>query len=444
MTMTLVIVGRPNVGKSTLFNRLVGQKRALVNPQPGMTRDWKEAPISLCGTPFTLIDTPGIRDFKDDPLSQDMERQTDHGIEQGDVILFMLDIAQGLTTVDLEIAQWLRQKNKPIIVLLNKSEGRRGEIAPFYPLGFPEMVAISAQEGLGLDELFYALTPFLDAAEKGFLALDKPLFQLAIVGRPNAGKSTLINKILKQERLITSATAGSTRDSIALPVHFRGKLLQIIDTAGIRRASSVAKESEQQAVDDAKRAIQYAQVVGMVVDATAPLEQQDLTILRHIIQEGRAFFLIVNKIDLVPDIDALKKSIQYILEKSLAQVKRIQVIYMSALEGVDFDAVFQMAQQLYELWNTRLTTGQLNRWLELTLENHSPPMHNGKRIKIRYMTQVKTRPPTFALFASKTDELPQSYMNYLENQMRQDFNLYGIPLRLMLRKNKNPYVDAPR
>lgn len=440
MTTTIALVGRPNTGKSTLFNRLVGKRLALVNEEPGMTRDWKGHPASLFGLNFIILDTPGIKDFTETPLSKEMERQTEKAIEEASLILFLIDGKEGLSHVDREIGLWLRRQSKPVLLVVNKSESKTADLHDAFTLGLDHTIALSAKEGLGLDDLYEAIAPYVDGRSKK-TSIDKPLFQMAFVGRPNAGKSTLINAILKEDRLLTSATAGSTRDAISIPLAWKDHIIKLYDTAGIRRRSAQKKFSEKMAVNDAKRTIQYAQVVGLIIDGEKPLDQQELVLAKHVIDEGRILILIVNKIDLVKDRAALERKIQYKLDVSLTQVKNIRVLYLSAIRDQNFDLIFQTAVDLYETWNKRIATSAMNRWLEDAVSSHPPPLVQGTRIKIRYATQIKTRPPTFAMFISKPKDLPTSYMRYMENRLRADFDFNGVPLRLLARKGKNPYMD---
>lgn len=436
-----VLVGRPNAGKSTLFNRLTGRKHALVHEQPGMTRDWRGAPAVLDDLHFMLMDTPGLFDEEESRnMASAMTQQTTHALHKADVFLFMIDGMVGASTADKDLMDWLRKFNKPILLLLNKAERKERKEEGIYEFGVPPLY-ISALEGHGLDNLAETLSalPGLDFSAQP-AADQKPVMQLAIIGRPNVGKSTLINGILKEERLITSPHAGSTRDSIALPFLWQDKPLNLIDTAGIKRYKQQKAGAEKLAAHDAKRAIRYAPVVGLVVDATCPLEQQDLTLAKHVIDEGRVLFIIVNKIDLIKNIAPLQKELDYILSRSLAQAKNVPIVYLSAMRLKNIDIIFKTAFELYELWNKRISTHKLNQWLQAVTSQHQPPMVNGRRVKIRFITQIKTRPPTFIMSVNKPEDLPKSYVKYLENQFREDFDMVGIPLRLIPRKKENPYV----
>lgn len=442
MAAVVALVGRPNAGKSTLFNRLIGKKVALVHEQPGMTRDYREGEAYIDDFPYLLLDTPGLKDDTGSALAPEMEEQMEKGVEKANIILFLVDAQDGITSADEEVNIWLRKKNKPVILVVNKTERRKTHPEDFYAWGYDPTLFISAKEGLGIVDIKEALLPYIEKfsskadGEKG----QRAAFNLAIVGRPNVGKSTILNGLLKEDRLITSETEGSTRDAITIPLTWQGEKINLIDTAGIRRKYSTKRAMEQTAVDDAKRAIQYAQIAALTLDAQYPLEHQDLTIANFIINEGRGFFIIVNKIDLIKDKAAFKQEIEYKLSRSLAQIKEIKVVYLSARTQKDLNQVLTTAQTIYDLWNKRVPTSRLNRWLEEVVAQHPPPLVGGRHIKLRYITQANTRPPTFALFINKPEELPGSYVKYLENSLRKSLDLGSVPLRLHLRKGKNPYT----
>ncbi|MGV8948367.1 MAG: ribosome biogenesis GTPase Der [Candidatus Paracaedibacter sp.] len=442
---TIAIIGRPNVGKSTLFNRLVGRRIALVHDQPGMTRDKREGEGHLYDLSFQIIDTAGLADPDTSALTKSMMDQTLSAIKESDLVLFVVDGREGCTPYDQELAQLLRRQKKPIIVLANKCEGRHGHLglSDALSLGLGDVIPISAEHGEGLTELYEALIPHapvdveLPSEEED---AQKPL-QLAIVGRPNVGKSTLINQLIGEDRLLTGDMPGVTRDAIALDWEHKGRQIRLTDTAGMRKKGRVTISAERLAVMDTHRTIQFAEVVIVLIDATAPLEKQDLTIASDVAEEGRAMVLALNKWDLVKDKDKQMKEVQRILDIQLTQVRGIPCIPISAIHGKNLDRLLEAVFQVYEAWNKRLPTAKLNQWLQHVVAQHPAPAVAGRRIKLKYMTQIKTRPPTFALFASQAGELPTSYTRYLINQMRKDFDLPGIPLRIYMRQGKNPYAD---
>lgn len=449
MSFTVAIVGRPNVGKSTLFNRLTGKRHALVDDQPGVTRDRRSGEASLGGMAFTVVDTAGLEDAEAGTLAARMTAQSKQAIKDADVALLVVDGRAGVTPADKYFAQVVRKSGTPVILVVNKAEGGKAShtIPEAHSLGMGEPVAISAEHGEGLAELYEALAPFSkdeddeDGEDAPAETVDTPM-QIAIVGRPNVGKSTLMNKILGYERVLTGPEAGITRDSIAIDHEFKGKKIKLVDTAGMRRKANVQEKVEKLAVADTLRAIQYAHVVVLVIDAEQPLEKQENTIAALVEQEGRGFVLAVNKWDTVADKPAYEKAIKERLAMVLPQVKGCPMVPISAKDGTGIGALLSACFKVYALWNTEIGTGELNRWLEAALEEHTPPMVNTRRIKIRYMTQKSARPPSFILF-SNTSEIPESYMRYLVNSMRERFKLPGIPIRVRIRKNKNPYAGEP-
>jgi len=446
MSFTVAIVGRPNVGKSTLFNRLTGKRHALVDDQPGVTRDRRAGDASLGGMPFTVVDTAGLEDAVEGTLQARMTDQSKQAIKDADVALLVIDGRAGVTPLDKYFAQLVRKSGTPVILLVNKAEGGKAStaIAEAHGLGMGEPVAISAEHGEGLADLYDALAPYdknPDGVEDGPVEnIDTPM-QIAIVGRPNVGKSTLMNKILGEERVLTGPEAGITRDAITIEHMFKGRKLKLVDTAGMRRKANVQAKVEKLAVADTLRAIQYAHVVVLVVDAEQPLEKQEATIASLVEQEGRAMVVAVNKWDMVTDKPAYEKAIKQRLVTVLPQVKGVPLVYISGQEGFGIGALLKACFDVYALWNTEIGTGELNRWLEAAIEEHTPPMVSARRIKIRYMTQKTARPPSFILF-SNTSDVPESYMRYLVNSMRERFKLPGIPIRVRIRKNKNPYADG--
>ncbi len=440
----VAIVGRPNVGKSTLFNRLCGKRMAIVHDIPGVTRDRKEAFGQLGDIPLKLIDTAGLEDKSADPLMGGMKAQVLAALHEADVILFMIDGREGVTPLDETFANLLRKAEKPVLLLANKCEGKGGAlgIAEAWGLGFNEPFPLSAEHGQGLDSLYEALLPFYKGplTEEEGETEEAPL-QLVIVGRPNVGKSTLLNQLVGYERVLTGAEAGVTRDAIAIEWEYKGQPLRLIDTAGLRRRSKVTEKLEWLSVSESLSAVQYAQVVILVIDATQPFEKQDFHIASQVIEEGRCLILALNKWDLISEKQDLLKELQERLTTALPQVRGIPLVPLSALTGKNKEKLLEAVLAIYEIWNQRISTSRLNRWLEGLVAHHPPPLVAGRRIKIKYLTQIKTRPPTFVLFCSKSSELPDFYMKYVINGMREAFNLEGVPIRLFVRSGKNPYAD---
>ncbi len=443
--LTIAIVGRPNVGKSTLFNRLCGKRLAIVHDLPGVTRDRKEAFGQLGDIPLKLIDTAGLEDDSDDPLMEGMRAQVREALRTADVILFMFDGREGVTPLDEAFATLLRKAEKPILLLANKCEGRGGAsgIAEAWGLGFGEPLPTSAEHGLGLESLYEGLLPFykgpLGEEEEGEATEPSPL-QLAIVGRPNVGKSTLLNQLVGHERVLTGPEAGVTRDSISIEWTYKDQVLRLIDTAGLRRRAKVTEKLEHLAVGESLSAVQYAQVVILVIDATQPLEKQDLHIASQVIEEGRCLVLALNKWDLISHKQELITHLMARLTTALPQVRGIPLIPLSALTGKNKEKLLDAVLDIYGIWNQRISTSRLNRWLAELVSHHPPPLVSGRRIKVKYLTQIKTRPPTFVLFSSKSTELPNSYARYVVNGLREAFGFDGVPIRLSVRSGKNPYV----
>jgi GTPase len=443
MAFTVAIVGRPNVGKSTLFNRLVGKRLALVDDTPGVTRDRREGEGRLGPLRFRVIDTAGLEDADPKSLEGRMRSQTEQAIRQADVALLLIDAREGVTPLDRHFANWLRGAGAPIVLVANKSEGREAALAAgeAYALGLGDPLPISAEHGEGLADLHDALAPFAaSAAERTEdAAADEPL-RLAIVGRPNAGKSTLVNRLIGEERMLTGPEPGITRDAIAVPWRWKGRPVELFDTAGLRRRARVTAKLERLSAADALRAVDFAHVVVLLLDAAAPLEKQDLTIGRRALDEGRGLVIAVNKWDLAEDRRAAMARVRDRLQSSLPQGEGAPVVTFSALTGKGVEKLMPAAFLVYDRWRSRVPTAELNRWLEGVLERHPPPLGaSGRRIRIRYMTQAKARPPTFVAFASTPAALPEAYLRYLQRGLRETFGLGGTPIRLLLRKPKNPY-----
>ncbi|MES2119498.1 MAG: ribosome biogenesis GTPase Der [Pseudomonadota bacterium] len=442
---TVAIVGRPNVGKSTLFNRLVGKRLALVDDRPGVTRDRREGEAHLVGLDFRVIDTAGFEDEDPHSLPGRMRKQTEAAVREADAALFMIDAREGVTPLDEEIGRWLRVETTPVIVVANKAEGRSGETGTLdaYRLGLGDPIAMSAEHGEGVADLFEALQPLIERDTELEEELDDedpsaPL-KIAIVGRPNAGKSTLVNRLLGEERMITGPEAGITRDSISLQWEWNGRAVQLVDTAGLRKRAKVEDKLEKLSAADTRRAIDYAEVVLLLLDATRGLEAQDLRIASQVIEEGRALILALNKWDVAEHASSLFNGVKGALDEGLAQLRDVPLLTVSAKTGKGTDTLLQLAFDLRDAWSRRIPTGELNRWFEQAVETNPPPAPKGQRIKLRYITQVKSRPPTFVVFGNRTDELPESYRRYLVNALRRDLKLAAIPLRLEFRGRSNPF-----
>lgn len=449
--LSVAILGRPNVGKSTLFNRLVGRRSALVHPTPGVTRDRREGEGRIGSLEFSVFDTAGLEEAVGEGIERDMQAQTERALGEADVVLMLIDARAGVTPVDRHFAGLLRKSSKPVLLIANKCEGRGGEagLLEAYELGLGDPTPISAEHGEGMGDIEDLLTPFAEAAaeaagdEEGLQEEDdeEKALQLAIVGRPNVGKSTLVNRLLGEERVITGPKPGVTRDAIAIEWEWKGRPVRLIDTAGLRRKARVTEKLERLSAGDTTRAIRYAHVVVIMIDADAPLEKQDLTIAREVVEEGRAVVLAVNKWDMIKDKTAAMRAVRDRLQTSLPQVRGIPVVTFSALTGRGVDRLLPTVFKAYDVWNRRVPTGPLNRWFGDMLERHPPPAVQGRRLRLRYITQIKSRPPTFALFSTRPAQIPESYLRYIANGLREDFDLPGVPIRLVLRKGANPYVD---
>ncbi len=451
---TLVIVGRPNVGKSTLFNRLVGKRLALVDDTPGVTRDRREGRGKLADLTFTVVDTAGLEDSTGENMEGRMRRQTERAIAGADVCLFMIDGRAGVTPLDSHFAELLRKGKTPVLLAANKCESNAGRDGHFdaYALGLGDPIAISAEHGQGLDGLYEALRKFApapadddidfedDFAAGGEAASEAPL-KIAIVGRPNTGKSTLVNQLVGEQRMLTGPEAGLTRDSICVTWQWKGRPVELFDTAGLRKQARVTGKLERLSTQDTKRALNFAEIVIVLIDAEQPLEKQDLNIASQVAREGRALVIAVNKWDLVEDPRAHLVAIRQKLDLSLPQVSGVPLVTLSALTGKGVDKLLPAVEKIYALWNRRLPTAGLNRWLAEVTVRHPPPAIQGRRIKLRYITQVSARPPSFAVFTTRAAELPDSYSRYLINALRKDFDMPGVPIRLLLRARANPYVS---
>lgn len=473
---TLAIIGRPNVGKSTLFNRLAGKQLAIVDNTPGVTRDWREAEGWLLDQPVRLIDTAGLEESFDDSIQGRMRRQTEDALKHADAVLFLIDGREGLTPEDQHFARWLRKQKKPIVLGVNKCEHEQAAMAGMaeaYSLGFGDPVPLSAEHGHGIEDLYHMFEPHFPKEEEeggedgqdesvdfekidlveGDLDFefvdrdedtpDKPI-KIAIVGRPNVGKSTLVNAFLDDHRVMTGPEAGITRDAIAIDWHFRGRAIKLVDTAGLRKKAQAASmrgadNIEKMAIEDTMRAIRLAQVVILVLDADNMLEKQDLQIADHILDEGRAMIIAVNKWDTVKDKQKALDLLNYKLETSLAQVRNLPTVTISALEKKNLGILMDTVLKTYDLWNQRVSTAKLNRWLAARESQHPAPLVNGKQNRLKYIAQINTRPPTFALWCSVPHKLPEAYKRYISNGLRDDFGMPGIPVRLLVRASKNPY-----
>ncbi len=460
----VAIVGRPNVGKSTLFNRLVGRKLAIVDDTPGVTRDRREGEAKLFDLHFTVVDTAGFEDADAASLAGRMREQTDLAVGDAVVALLVFDARAGVTPLDKHFATWLRKRGTPLILVANKAEGRAAEagVAESYALGLGEPVQISAEHGEGMADLFEALLPVIDAetakaaaaaeaaataaaeaaAAAGEIELDSepvgPL-KLAIVGRPNAGKSTLINTLIGEQRLVTGPEAGITRDSIAIPWEYRGLPVRLVDTAGLRKRAKVADRLEKLSAADTKLAIDFAEVVVLLLDATLGLESQDLRIADLVLSEGRALVIALNKWDIAEGQSALFQGVRKALDDGLSQIRGVPLVAVSGATGKGLDLLMKAAGEARTKWSRRVPTSALNRWFEAALDRNPPPAPGGTRIKLRYATQVAARPPTFVIFGNRTDALPASYGRYLVNSLRDELDFEGVPIRLSFRGGKNPF-----
>ena len=447
--LTLAIVGRPNVGKSTLFNRLAGRKLAITDDRPGVTRDRKFATGRLGDLDLTLIDTAGFEDVADESLEARMRRQTELAVAQARIVLFVIDARDGVVALDELFAEVLRRADKPVIMVANKTEGRAGDAGALeaFNLGFGEPVSISAEHGEGMSDLYAAViaaappdTDVYNDDEDEELAPDKPI-RIAIVGRPNAGKSTLVNRLIGEDRLLTGPEAGITRDSISVDWTWGERRVRLVDTAGLRRKARIDEALEKLSTQDSIRSITFAEVVVLVMDATHPFETQDLSIADLVEREGRALIFVLAKWDLIEDQGARLREFIDHANRMLPQLRGAQVVALSAETGRGLDRLMPAVIKAHDDWQTKLKTRDLNDWLKMAVERHPPPAVNGHRVRPKYMAQIKARPPTFVLFASRAEKLPESYKRYLVNSIRESFELPGTPIRISVKSGKNPYAD---
>lgn len=471
---TLAIVGRPNVGKSTLFNRLAGKKLAIVDDTPGVTRDWRDAEAYLFDRKFRVIDTAGLEESFDDSIPARMRQQTEAALKEADAVLFLIDGRDGLTPMDEHFAQWLRRQKKPVILGVNKCENERAVISGLgeaYALGFGDPIPMSAEHNEGLDNLYYALQAHFpeeeeteeEEKEREITLTDAALdeiegvedfdftmllpqedevksIKIAIVGRPNVGKSTLLNALVGEQRSMTGPEAGITRDAITVQWEHKGVPVRLVDTAGMRKKASIINNIEKMAVDDSLRAIRLAQVVVLVLDADLGMEKQDQAIADLVIREGRALVIALNKWDLIENKEEYLKEFREDIQHQLGQVPNVPFVTLSAIRNANVNRVLDVVLETYEIWNKRVKTATMNRWLAGMESQNPPPLVGGRTNRLRYITQVKGRPPTFAIWVSYPNELPDSYKRYLMNGLRRDFDMPGVPIRLMMRTSKNPYV----
>jgi GTP-binding protein len=468
MSMTIALIGRPNVGKSSIFNRFAGKQMAIVHDTPGVTRDYKITPAKWGSYEFQVMDTAGLEQSDTPDIIHDkMQDQTLRAVAQSHVLLLIIDGYAGITAVDREMAQKIRQWNKPVILVINKSDTRKSTDTAYdaFSLGLGSPVLISAAHNQGFDDLYDELKPFLDEYATTYQApvhddhdnydfdieegvevvlpeedLTKPI-KIAIVGRPNVGKSTLLNAIIGEDRAITSPIAGTTRDTVQVQWEYKDRQFRLVDTAGLRKKYKIIDPLEKLSIVETQRAIRLAHVVLLVLDASQSLDHQDQAIAEHVINEGRALIVVMNKWDMVENPDQFRKEMRERFDHALAQIKNVPIVTLSALNGRNVHKALDAVIDIYSIWTHRTSTSRLNRWLERMESAHQPPMASGRANRLRYMTQIKVKPPTFALWVSRPDDLPDTYQRYLINGLREECDLDGVPIRLSLRKSKNPYTD---
>ena len=457
----LAIIGRPNVGKSTFFNRLARKKLAIVEDRPGVTRDWRDAPAEIGGRDWIIIDTAGLEEGEEGSIEARMRAQSEAAIQLADVIIMMIDVRAGITPSDRHFATLVRKTGKPVILLANKCEGREAESGLYnaFELGLGEPIGMSAEHGNGMGD-------FIDRLEDEYKKLCEQFpdhvshdmddddeeddgesdtvksLKIAIIGRPNAGKSTLVNALVQENRMMTGPEAGITRDSIAIEWDYKDTPIRLVDTAGIRKKAKIDDVLEKTMVQEGFRAVRLAHIVIWVSDGTLSLDKQDLSLAKRVVDEGRALIIAVNKWDAIKNKDEKIQEVTYRVEESIAQLKDVPIVPISALKGKNLERLMDEVIDLYGLWNMRISTGQLNRWLDAMTQAHPAPLASGRPNRVKYMTQIKSRPPTFAMFVSRPDELPESYKRYIVNGLRQRFNLPSVPIRVHLRTSDNPYVNS--
>ena len=466
MSAIVAIIGRPNVGKSTLFNRLVGKRHAIVDDTPGVTRDRRQGSAKISDLHFTVFDTAGLESGDKALLTSKMREQTEIAVRDADIVIFMVDARAGITPGDMDWCRWIRKHKSEVLLVANKCESKTSEtgILEAYSLGLGEPIVISAEHGLGMANLYLALRSSTQKTKEGYneslsdaqqtsdeteLSSDpnflydeenQEILRLAVIGRPNVGKSTLINSLLGQNRVLTGPEAGITRDSIEIEWRWNKKTIHLFDTAGLRRKSRITNKIEKASGDDTWRAIRFAHVVSLVIDASMMLERQDLNIARLVIEEGRSLLIAVNKWDLIRDKSKAIKELERRIKISLPQVKDIPYVPISALKNRNLDSLIDKSFLAYDVWNQRVPTAKLNRWFAMIVERHPPPLVQGRRIKLRYITQIKTRPPSFVCFCNQPDQVPEAYKRYVINELRKEFILPGVPIRLSMKTNQNPFA----